>query len=491
MLINRQTGSALVISIVMGIIFSIAGVTILKVATRGSDMTKRDIETIKTYWANEGILRLALRAISLDEGDSGYPSDVFGSGDQQVSFNQEINLNGYVLSGANREIDLTIRFLECCNGAYNITVKTLLHGDNLYNINRVDTAVIKSIQRYTFFEDTTAETDLKWKEFVVDGDFHSNGIVRLTGDMSEKTHVTGHASTSGTTSPAESYPDPYDMGITIDDDAKGTEAWLKTRFPEYSHSGKIQTDFLSPKSFPDNYILNSSGNPYTTDLAFKFEAGGVTVYRWVTASSYWAKVTVTPGNIIKTKGNAYVWGTVSGQYTIVSDSGKNIYIAGNITYNNGETGTDALGLVSGNNIVIPNSFTLNLSASTPYSYNFTTAAATNINACMFMKYGGLTVENIDNYTKQAATSALGALNVSGCALVKQDKDKIWEYENNTVAGLNCTYTKDKRFFNNMIAPPGIPFPKALDEERTDQYSEQYYMWVIAPGKWYNYLEPAP
>jgi hypothetical protein len=106
---------------------------------------------------------------------------------------------------------------------------------------------------------------------------------------------------------------------------------------------------------------------------------------------------------------------------------------------------------------------------------------------MFMKYGGLTVDNLDGHNKMGSCAELKTLKVIGSVLVSQDRDKIWEYDNGTFAGLNCVYTKDERFFNNQISPPGVPFPRALDEERSDQYASNY-MWVFAPGKWYNKLE---
>jgi hypothetical protein len=468
----------------MGVVFSIAGITILKVATRGSDMTKRDIESIRTYWTNEGILRLTLRAITLDNGSGGFPSDLYYSAEQPVSFSKEIILNGYKLSSAQRDIDITVKFLDCGPGVYTITSRTRMNGTNLCNVSKIDTAVIKSMPRYTFFEDNTADAAVNWKEFVVDGDFHSNGIIKVSSDMSAVAHVTKQATTSGTTAPVETYPDPYDMGIAVENDALGTEPWLKKRFPDYSHVGRINTDFLAPSSFPDNYVYNSSGQPYDVDLAFEFTSLKVNVY--YQSGTKWVQITPSLNKIIKTKKNAWVWGSgVSGCYTIVSE--QKIYLAGEIKYTGGATGSDALALVSGSDIVIPNSFTLKVGSATKHSYSFLTKSSTTVNACMFMKNGGLSVEGIDSYTKKATSASLNKLEVVGCVMVKQDKEKIWQYDNGNYSGLNCKYIRDLRYYNNMITPPGIPFPKALDEERSDKFASNY-MWVFAAGKWYNYLE---
>ncbi|MBD3390921.1 MAG: hypothetical protein GF418_02660 [Chitinivibrionales bacterium] len=491
--LRTASGSALITSLVMGVVFSIIAITILRLTTRGSQLGKRDVEAIKSYWANEGFLRLTLRALSLDQGDgTGFPSDPDASTPMEVCIPEGLSLNGYSTGGANPNVEATVQFVQDnnCKGVYNITVKTTLPDGALYNVTSIDTVVVKSIQRYTFFEDSTTPDPLLWREFIVYGDFHSNGYIKIANDMGAFAHVVGgEATTSGAVSPAETYPDPYDKGMTVlPDDAAVNESWLKARFPEYAHIGEVQTDFIDANSFTDEaYYIKDGANKVTEPVAIHLKSdGSIDIYK----KSDWSTLTTPSSDIIKAESEVTVWGTLLGKKTIVSADGHDIILGGDIAYENGLTGesaTDALALVSGRNIVVPDSF--GTAATTPaQAHAFKTSGGT-IHGCLFMKNGGLLVADINSYTPQAATGALPRLEIVGCALVCKDLDKIWEYEDNTFGGLNCVYRRDKRYYNNMVAPPGVPFPKATDEERSAPGTDEF-MWVLASGRWHNRLVSA-
>jgi len=473
---GRESGSALITSLVMGVVFSIIGVTILRLATMGSDINSRTIETIRSYWANEGALRLALRALTLDPGENGKPHLFNGT----ISFGTEFTLNGYTCGGPSSETVINISPVCPTCLSYNISVSTQMHGNSrLKNVNRIDSLSLKSYPRYTFFEDTTAEDDLLWRNFIVDGDFHSNAFIHVAADCSDTAHVLGEATTAERNpvapSAGELYPSPYDLGIkvTVDDSAK--EPWLKRRFPDYAHIGEIETANLSPDEFSAAFIQDG-GADVIVPVAIFFQDGTISFYK--KSSGGWTQFYPTVAPIMKVKADVYVWGHVTGQYTVVADMGKDIYLGGPIT--NGPQGV--LALVSGNDIIVPKKFKI----SSIYEYDFS-ENNTTISACLFMKHGGLRVADIDAYTQVDDPANLHSLTIHGCAMVRRDKEKIWEFENGKYGGLNCFYRRDNRFYYNELAPPGIPFPRALDEELTTTAGGKKFMWILASGKWENNL----
>ena len=495
-LLRPSSGSAIVTSLVMGLVFTIIGFTILRIASRGSDIGRRNIEAIKSYWANEGYMRLTLRALSVDKGPGNWLPTSNLSGN--VSFGADLELNKYKVTNDETDGGVTITIASIpgrIGGAYHIEIKSKMKGEPLYNITTDSNVVIKSLQRFAFFEDST--TDIVWRDFYVKGDFHSNGIIKIAENMIDSPHVTEEATTAGDLTQTVDYPDPWNKGMLIitDEDAellsKDDKDWFKGRFPNYAHIGDINTDIVDP----DNFSLArfSADSLYEVDssiavVGIRFNGAEIKVYKQGSGIK-WDTVATPSQRIIKTFGKTVVWGTLTGKATIVTDNGSDIEISGPVKYTNSSehvidttNKSDALALVSGHDIVVLDTFACDIpnDYSYTYSWEFKENGGT-VHGCLFARNGGLRVDNIDSYT-EAALNALKKFKVIGSALVQKDLDRIWELDNGKYKGLNCTFEHDIRFYRNMIAPPGIPFPRATDCETNS------LMWVLASGAWKNRLE---
>ncbi len=74
--LNHCKGSALIIAVVFGAIFSILGITLLTIVSNGSRQLRREIELQRAFWANESALNLAVRAYTIHkesaDGDNAF-----------------------------------------------------------------------------------------------------------------------------------------------------------------------------------------------------------------------------------------------------------------------------------------------------------------------------------------------------------------------------------------------------------------------------------
>jgi hypothetical protein len=301
----------------------------------------------------------------------------------------------------------------------------------------------------------------------------------ISNSMSTAAHVTGWATTGGRISPSSTYDranytNPYKRGIKAQDNSwsapPGTN-WFETRFPNYSNSGQVQIDSLAPSAtnFSAGYAVNN-----TDAIAINIKGSTVDIYKKISGS--WTKTeadksisTITNG-IIKCSNNAYVWGTLDGKLTIVSGNTHDVYIAGPISYQNSNltTSDDVLALVAGDDVIISSSTSIGT-----YSYSFKNCGG-NVDASLFMKNGGLLVENLSTYT------SVRDFSVRGGVLMDLDYAKY----NGSGKGIRGAYAQDPRTVTNTAIAPGIPFAKSADEELAGQF-----MWVLSRGEWENKIVP--
>jgi hypothetical protein len=64
--LNSDGGSALVITLVFSVVFTLLGLSVITIVNNGSSMLRRDIEMTRVYWTNESALNIACRYASLN-----------------------------------------------------------------------------------------------------------------------------------------------------------------------------------------------------------------------------------------------------------------------------------------------------------------------------------------------------------------------------------------------------------------------------------------
>jgi hypothetical protein len=466
--IYSNRGSVLVFALVFGIVFSIIGIGTLRLISAGSEMHYRDVEIIKSYWANEGALRLAFRYISRIND--------LPSGTLEFSVAPALSINGKTPLAK-------ITGIVTNGGAYvySCSTKVNLSSVGLVNVTVCSSFTVNSMSRYTYFEKQMEQTG--WARKIIYGDYHSNGYIRAYDYMTAEAHVTGKATTAGRINPAQQWDRPnyggeYRMGIRILNSSNGDvnslpngdNGWLKTRFPDYAHVGTISTDLLEPaaSSFDGAYSVTNNDS-----IALKLNIASVDI--WKKTSGTWKKsetktIASIPTGVIKTNRSTYVWGALDGRLTVVTDATFDIVLGGSIIYadRNYAASNDVLALVSGHDVVVPRRIT---NAALGINYDFTLSGA-DVDGSLFMPGGTLNVQNIDNY------SSLKDLNIHGSFMVDQLTGTY-----NTQGGdhgIRGLFYQDPRFKDNSINAPGIPFARANDEELAGQF-----MWVLGNGTWKN------
>jgi hypothetical protein len=462
--IRSNSGSVLVFALVLGIVFSIIGLGTLRLVGAGSEMHYRDVEIIKSYWANEGALRLAFRYMSRV---TSLPAANINNFIQGVS--PVFSLNG-------KTPDAQIKAILTSSGTYVYSCSTTVSMSNvgLVNVTVCSSFTVNSMSRYTWFEENTSNT--QWKGMIIHGDYHSNGYIRADPAMTPEVHVTGQATTSGRITSGSSdrpnYPSPYDVGFMIVGDNTNSVkdlSWFETRIPDYGITGTIPTDLLAPASasFANAYSITNTSND---SIAIKLNGASVDI--WKRQNKKWNKtltadVASISNGIIKSSSPTYVWGTLDGRLTIVTDNAKDIIIGSDIQYANSNlnTSNDVLALVSANDIVVPKATT---NSTVGMTHDFSLNGAT-VSASLFMTNGGIAVQSYDSY------SALRDLNVTGSVLLDQS---MGTYTGSH--GIRGQYFQDPRFVGNAVVAPGIPFARSADDELTGQF-----MWLLGNGTWKN------
>lgn len=485
-IIFNSSGSALVAAVAFAAVFSIIAVGTVRLTSHGSDMLKRDTEVIKTYWANEAGIRIALRYISQI--------------DQLGAINEDftaIDDAGSTVNGFTPNVTIASTATGPNTFSYAVTSNSNLPNSSITVKNNLGGVSLSTMQKWTYFEKNTGAV---WIEMVVDGDYHTNGFINAGTDMDATKHVTGQTTTAGRINPGytfdrPNFPDFYKKGIRRSEygyyDNLLAENWLETRFPHYKHIGLIDTKPMEPDSFAGAYNITNSGR----DIAIKIDGTGLDVFKknnggnWV-ADNGLQDISIESNPIIKTYSKTYVWGTLDGRLTIVSDGdesgGYDIYMGGNITYADTDlsTSNDVLALVSGNDFVIPNSFNCSPAG---HSHSFKDNGGT-VYGTLFAVNGDLLVSSKDNYSNLQDFNIIGGVFLKaggGTYYNSGDYWNGWEWVPN-LKGIKGIYTKDLRLINNTVCAPGIPFAREKDLELSVE-GVVVFKNVLNPGVWENSL----
>ena len=463
-------GSTLVFALVFGIVLSIMGITVLRLIENGSNMSRRSIEVIRSYWANEGALRVAYRYITC-------VSVLPTTNISPFTTSPAITLNGYTPS-------VSILALTTTSGipAYTCSTSTAMTSVGLHNTTVCTSVPINSMQRWAMFEENTSPG---WQAMIVNGDYHTNGYIDINDAMSGVAHVTGQASASTRISPTQTYDRPNFSGSFKDgfrvmngsggDDLSESASWLATRFPNYAFESSIPTDSITPTS-PGFNTADSLHLPVHTDsVAIRLNNANVNIWTHSNSSNSWTQtwpnvsISTITGGIIKSAAPTYVGGTLNGQLTIVTTGSatNDIIVGDTIKYANTNLSTsdDVLALVSANDLVIPNSTN---NSGIGMSHSFTQYGGL-IDASIFLSNGALNVQNINGY------SALRNLVVNGGVV---QTSSLSTFSGNK--GIEGNYCQDPRYLTNAVRAPGIPLANAQDPERSGSR-----MFELGNGTWKN------
>jgi hypothetical protein len=215
------------------------------------------------------------------------------------------------------------------------------------------------------------------------------------------------------------------------------------------------------------------------DVKMQFNADGTMTFKtsFNGGGSWSADTTVNlstfapNGVIFVDKGNIWLQGTVNGRYTIVADQSSgmgtgNVYLENDIVYHNSliynnETkcydvqGTDMLGIIAANNVIIMN--------------NSANQNDINIHASIFCQKGGLQLQD-------AGMPPSGSLRIVGGVIEYQALPlSYYDNHNNLTNGYHQKIFYDYRLMD--IDPPYFP-PTGLLEVvswfETTYYNQQYY-----------------
>lgn len=483
-IILNFSGSALIAAVAFAAVFSIIAVSTIRLASHSSSMLKRDTEVIRTYWANEAGIRLALRYISQINQPGAINENFIAMGGSPV--------NGFTPN-------VTIASIEIGETGSNIFSYTINSNSNLPNSsittqNKLEGVSLSTLQKWTYFEDSTGAV---WIEMIVNGDYGTNGFILAGSDMDPFPHVTGKTNTAGRINPGYRYdrpyfPNPYKKGIKraeYDYYDNPPTNWLEKRFPKYEHIGKIDTEPILPNSgsFAGALDIPNSG----WDIAIKIDNTEFDVYKknyygnWI-ADNDLQDVSIESNPMIKTYSKTYVWGTLDGQFTIVSDNGDDIYMGGNITYAETDLSksNDVLALVSGDDFVVPNYFSCSPAG---HSHSFTNNGGT-VYGTLFAVNGDLVIYDKGNYSSLKDLNIIGGVFLDaggGTYYNSGDYWNGWEWVPN-LKGIKGIYTKDPRLINNTICAPGIPFARERDLELSVG-GDIIYKNILNPGIWENIL----
>lgn len=498
LLCKNTSGSALVMTVVFCSVFLIIGTGTIKLISRGNQLHTREVHVVRSYWANEGALKIALRYLTRE-----YPHpatiDDFNSG--------FIIINGYTPT-------VSINLNPTIPGQleYDIVVNSKV--DKMNNTTTVGNINYNSLARYTFFQQRF-EDGVFWHGFCVDGNFHSNEILTIGKDMINEVHVTGEATCGSKYNGSYYYPDEYGTGIQVINPStwekvKKDLSWFKNRLPNYHASDVISTDPLAPESgaFDKGWVIEDHISGYNEYFVELIKDGNVKFYG-LDGNDWEHEKTMLVSTfeaynegIIKSGKTIHIAGTLNGQLTVVtSDS---MVIAGHILYHDVTKGqiptygtNDMLGLVSEGMIGIPDKFNLyndDVFEDTNEDWEFDWKYENNLHI-----YGSTVARNGDivpardpyyywkNYYRK------NYIHIYGSHLCYESEGtSIAGYEN---YGFWGKYHGDPRYMDNLAAPPGLRDVRAKDEEVTThtfdvEHKDGITMCfpINVPPSWENYIK---
>jgi hypothetical protein len=353
------------------------------------------------------------------------------------------------------------------------------------------------MQYWTLFENDTGTAASLWVSKVINGDYHTNGNVRVASFMGGGAHVTGLLTSSRrflkppaslTQVDRVNYPVVYQNGIARYNSSGAlskTETppanWFEERFTHYEFVNKIDIQNVTPASFTGTIYNYSTSDGFDSVMivlknkVFDLRRKSILGKTWQT---WVAGVSILANPIIKTNQIVLVYGTLEGRLTIVTTR-KDIVIIGKILYKELDltkpNAKDALALVSGGDISILDSslvsnydFKDNSADNRVYGYLFAQDTLRVMFQGHYRNTGGSYTRNISLYggtSMRAPASTYGTASGDG--------------------GLIPIYNADPRLVNGTISAPGIPVAKVLDKEMTIRAGADRFMNSFRASSWSN------
>ncbi len=504
-----QFGSTFITALAFAAIFSIIGIGTLRLVSRGGELHRFDVDVVKSYWVNDGAIRLALRYLSKRNE---YPLPSL-NGNITSSITGVSSLNGYSFPAVAVSSSINSNNIR----QYTFSCTTDL-SSGLANFTQYSNVTVTSLNKYACLMDQSPTT--WWKESVIQGNFHVNGEVMIHPGMSTGRKVTG-AMTTGT-GDAMAYLDaPYNRGIEFDGtrlaDYGGTTnaehtTWMRERLPEYSNGTNIVVEntsvlkYFTPPAVPGNPVPPQTNCRYLPELATQtctqWTAGECTQWKNdmyqivlrdnivdvnIGVAGQWREFREynlnTPGdvpnNIILAHATTFVHGQLDGRLTIANHS-SHIFIDNDITYRNKDVNDpnndDCLALMAG----------VSWSKHMEMDINIYSEFASGANPNYIRDSGLVVMANIYanrvwDLTPTWGYTGVKDLHFYGSVVTRREPGTMaYDSASARYKGLRPNYHQDNRFVNNLISPPFAPNAKAEDPEMSGQN-----MYLLNSGQWAN------
>jgi len=471
----NNKGSTLIFFTVFSAMILILCTGFVKFISIDSDRNKRTADSIKSFWANEAGVNVGFRYLSLVQTGGSIDCTILSLGD----------VNGLTPS-------VSIVGTEISDPLYSESILStcLLPNSTIINSSEIITN-FKSMQYWTLFENDTGTAASLWVSKIINGDYHTNGNVRVASFMGGGAHVTGLLTSarrflkppaSLTQVDRVNYPVIYQNGITRFDKSasdKPPANWFEERFPNYEFVNKIDVQNVTPASF--------SGTTYNYSIADGFDSVMIVLKNKVfdlrrksilgkTWQTWVSNVSILQNPIVKTNQIVLVYGILEGRLTIVTTR-KDIVIIGKILYKELDLtkSRDALALVSGGDISILDSslvsnydFKDNSADNRVYGYLFAQDTLRVMFQGHYRNVSGSYTRNISLYggtSMRAPASTYGSATGDG--------------------GLIPIYNADPRLVNGTISAPGIPVARVLDKEMSARAGADRFMNSFRASSWSN------
>ncbi|WP_432498585.1 hypothetical protein [Kineococcus auxinigenes] len=300
-----------------------------------------------------------------------------------------------------------------------------------------------------------------------DGPVHSNDALRLSGPVTFKKNVTTSWSTTGktwygdsdpsSTSKKPLYHDPLKMPETATQQADLAAAngcvYTGPTSIRFLSNGRIEV--VSPNSVASQLNAGCTTGTGTSTIStaqtVNGPANGIIYVRSTTTQNncinqfqrVTGDVTDYDNNNCRA-GDAFVQGDVSGQMTVTAE--HDVVVTGDVRYAGGLSGTDVLGLIGQNNVVVWNP----VRQSNGGFANINASANRRIDAAIASVSNSFTVFNYDK------GSRIGTLNINGVIIQKYRGPVATGSGSVTSTG----YAKDYRYDSRLssLPPPSFIAP---------------------------------
>lgn len=519
----REKGSALLMSMVFAVAFSVIGIGTVRMIGHGRDMHAQEMEIIKSHWANESMAQIACRYLSLKNAGTGSTTLPDPSG--SYSFSSGISaINGYALPS------VTFTTTTNSNVVREFAVKCSLDikETNYANVLTLSGITITTFSKYTFFLNGGLQG--WWETMIIDGNVHSNEKVQVWKEALDTMLVSGEL-TVGEPYYNSYLNAPYDYGLKLrggsppsglygSNNAERTD-WMSRRFPNYKQTQVINVpDQIDPNAITgDVDIASGPGH-----VRLVVNGTQVNVYRAAVQSDSWSgtyvpggnwgapvqtiDITTLANNTITVDDTCWIKGTLDGRLNIVTRTGNDIFLGDDMMFTNTDldpqsasVSDDALTLISGEDFVVPwvadhvdpqkirdNGITVMASLVAP-----TAGSIMRVQGWSHYYDAGFVIDHIaagdwsdamhNGVMFHPPFNLYGSFAVDDMYGFYSEMDG-WgpEYGNcpnltDNHRGLMAKFRKDPRQLQNVIQPPGIPLIKGDDDELGA------LMWLINSGTW--------